>query len=374
MKSMKWWMARYKKSSKIALVLMLITVVAATSACSIFPKEAEEEEVPIIEPPKISKKPETVVTRGDIQIVAKGSGSMYSNTEEFLYFVGTEKDGSSNPGNQNEMFRIKSINVQPGDRVTTGQVLAALDTKDLDLLIEKSASQLKIDEYHLIQQLREEVNTIEEQIALEEVKAAFRAKQIEHEKLVRQMQNSQIIAPIDGMVFKLFYSSGDQVKAYDPVLLIIDDQDLVAGVRITESEQKLLTIGQEASVEINGVDGVLVGTIVRMPLEKKNQNYDPWNPNYRPTNERDNMVLIDVHALPEQVKRGTVANGQIVLQHKADVVKVPLAFLHTYGERTYVIVSDDQGRREVDVELGLRSAREVEIVAGVEAGVTIIGR
>ncbi len=351
----------------------MIVLLVFSSGCSIFPKEAEEEEIPVIEPPKISKKPEMVVTKGDLVITAKGSGQVYSNTEEFLYFTGTEKDdGSGGTGAQNETFRIKKVYVEQGQEVSKGDVLAELETRDLDLKIEKSANQLKIDEYQLIQRLREEVNTIEEQIDLEQVKAAFRDKQIEHEKLVRQLYNSQVIAPIDGTVFQVYYSSGDQVKAYDPVVLIIDTSDLVVGIRITESEQKLLTVDQDVAVEIGGKP--YQGKIAKLPSGKKETSFDPWNPNYRPKDDREGLVLISVDQLSEGVKRGMVANGTIILQEKKDVIKIPLSFLHTYGERNYLIVTDDQGKREVDVELGLRSAREVEIVEGIEAGVTIIGR
>lgn len=372
MKSMKWWMENFNKSSKTLLLLLLVFLMVFTSGCAIFPKEAEEEDLPVIEPPQISKKPEMVVTRGDLVLPARGSGQVFSNTEEFLFFRGTEKgDGT---GNQSETFRIRQIYVQPGDRVEAGQVLAELETRDLDLQIEKSKNQLEIDQYQLIQRLREPVNTIEEQIALEQIKAAFRDKQIEHEKLERQLQNSQIVAPINGMVYTLYYNSGDQVKAYDPVMLIIDDRDLVVGIRITESEQKQLTLGQIASIEIAGIKDPLQGELVKMPSGKKEQPYDPWNPNYRPKDEREGFVLISVNQLPEGVKRGMVANGVFVLQKKENVVRIPLSFLHTYGERSYVIVTDEQGKREVDVDLGLRTSREVEIVEGIDAGVTIIGR
>lgn len=372
MKSMKWWTANYKKSRNAFILLFLIAMLAFASGCSIFPKEAEEEDIPVIEPPKISKKPEMVVARGDLVVPAKGSGKVYSNTEEFLYFTGTEKeDGTGGNGAQNETFRIKKVYVEQGQQVKQGDLLAELETRDLDLKVEKSANQLKIDEYQLIQKLREEVNTIEEQMELEQVKAAFRDKQIEHEKLVRQLQNSRVVAPIDGTVFQVYYSSGDQVKAYDPVVLIIDTKDLVVGISITETEQKSLTLGQAVSVEISGK--TYQGKIEKFPSGKKETN-DPWNPNFRPKDERNDKVLISVEGLPAEIQRGTTANGTIVLQEKKDVIKIPLSFLHTYGERNYVIVTDDQGKREVDVELGLRSAREVEIVEGVEAGVTIIGR
>jgi macrolide-specific efflux system membrane fusion protein len=86
------------------------------------------------------------------------------------------------------------------------------------------------------------------------------------------------------------------------------------------------------------------------------------------------MVLISVDHIPAEVKRGTVASASVILQKKENVVKIPLSFLHTYGDRNYVVVTDEQGKREVDVELGLRTPTEVEIVSGISAGITIIGR
>lgn len=374
MRSMKWWTGNYKKSKSSVVLFVLIVLLVITSGCSIFPKEEVEEDIPVIEPPKISKKPEMIVSKGDLELSAKGTGQVFSNTEEYLYFTGSDEKDSN--GNANENFRIRRVFVEQGDQVKAGQILAELETRDLDLQIEKSENRLKIEEYRLIQRLREEANTEEEQIEIEQAKAAFRDMQIEHQKLVRQMQNSQIIAPISGQVSTLYYSSGDQVKAYDPVMLIVDTSDLVVGIRITENEQKLLTLGQEVKVEINGVKDPLKGKIAKMPSGKKEEpNRDPWgNVNNKPKDERESLVLISVDQLPSEVKRGTVANGTIVLQRKENVVKIPLAFLHTYGDRNYVVVTDAQGKREVDVELGLRSAREVEIVEGIEAGVTIIGR
>jgi len=369
MKSMKWWTENYKKSKYPVLLLMLTCIVAFASGCSLFPTEAEEEEIPVIEPPQISKKPEMVVTRGDVEVTTKGTGQVYSRTEQYLYFVGND-DGNDN-NTQRETFRIRKVYVQPGDRVSQGQVLAELDLKDLDLEIEESEQMLKIEEYNLIQMLREEPSTIEEQIAIEKAKAEFLKLKNAHEKLVRKLQNSQIIAPFDGTVYQLYYSEGAEVKAYDPVILLVDDQDLLIGLRISESDQQYLTVGQEVEITINRVNGTLMGKIERMPTGEK-QNNNVWPP--VPTDERKNLVLVSVEDLPEGVHRGMPANGTVVLQKVEDVVKIPLSFLHTYGDRNYVIVSDEQGRREVDVELGLRSAREVEIVAGIEAGVTIIGR
>lgn len=375
---MRWWMGSYNKYRLGNALFILLFAFLFTAGCAIFPKEAEEEDIPVIEPPKISKKPEMTVTKGDLVLTAKGTGKVFSNTEQYLYFIGTDEEGQAGGGqSQSETFRIKEIYVEPGQDVKAGQVLAELVTKDLDLRVENSENMLKLEEQKLILKLREEPTTEEERIEQEQAKAAFKEKQIEHQKLVRQLQNSQIVAPFDGQVAALYYNSGDQVKAYDPVMLLVDNNDLVVGVPLTENEQKMITIGQEATVQINGVKDPLKGKVVKMPTPNKEDNnnggyYGGGSNQIR--DERKEMVLISVDHIPAEVKRGTVASASVILQKKENVVKIPLSFLHTYGDRNYVVVTDEQGKREVDVELGLRTPTEVEIVSGISAGITIIGR
>jgi len=375
---MRWWMGNYNKYRLGNVLFILLFAFLFTAGCAIFPKEAEEEDIPVIEPPKISKKPEMTVTKGDLVLTAKGTGKVFSNTEQYLYFIGTDDEGQAGGGqSQSETFRIKEIYVEPGQDVKAGQVLAELVTKDLDLRVENSENMLKLEEQKLILKLREEPTTEEERIEQEQAKAAFKEKQIEHQKLVRQLQNSQIVAPFDGQVAALYYNSGDQVKAYDPVMLLVDNNDLVVGVPLTENEQKMITIGQEATVQINGVKDPLKGKVVKMPTPNKENNnnggyYGGGSNQIR--DERKEMVLISVDHIPAEVKRGTVASASVILQKKENVVKIPLSFLHTYGDRNYVVVTDEQGKREVDVELGLRTPTEVEIVSGISAGITIIGR
>jgi macrolide-specific efflux system membrane fusion protein len=371
-------MGNYNKYRLGNVLFILLFAFLFTAGCAIFPKEAEEEDIPVIEPPKISKKPEMTVTKGDLVLTAKGTGKVFSNTEQYLYFIGTDDEGQAGGGqSQSETFRIKEIYVEPGQDVKAGQVLAELVTKDLDLRVENSENMLKLEEQKLILKLREEPTTEEERIEQEQAKAAFKEKQIEHQKLVRQLQNSQIVAPFDGQVAALYYNSGDQVKAYDPVMLLVDNNDLVVGVPLTENEQKMITIGQEATVQINGVKDPLKGKVVKMPTPNKENNnnggyYGGGSNQIR--DERKEMVLISVDHIPAEVKRGTVASASVILQKKENVVKIPLSFLHTYGDRNYVVVTDEQGKREVDVELGLRTPTEVEIVSGISAGITIIGR
>lgn len=388
---MRWWTVRYSELSTrrrtFYLLFVILLIFSLLTGCGLLPTEQAEEDLPNIEPPKISKKPEMTVSKGTIEMSIQGQGKVFSREETQLFFVGSEpptngEQGSGN-GGTTESFRLKAIYANPGDQVKQGMLLAELDTKDLDLEIERSANALKVEEQKLITELRKEPMTEADKINQEQLKAAFLEKQIAHQKLVRQMANSKIIAPFDGRIEMVYVKPGDSVKPYDPVFLLINPNDLMVGVRVTENDLQSLHIDQEARVMISGVNQELTGKIIAMPNPNQVQQqdpYNPWNP-YPPSvkpggveDERSQYLLISVDRMPEGVARGTNANATIVLQRKENVVKIPLSFLYTYGGRNYVIVTDGETKREVDVELGIQSATEVEIKSGLKGGERIVGR
>ncbi|WP_028987982.1 efflux RND transporter periplasmic adaptor subunit [Thermicanus aegyptius] len=395
MKSMRWWTAKYRRfrvEGRIFLApLAFLLMINLLVGCGLLPAEQTEENLPNIEPPKISKKPEMTVTRGPIEISIQGQGKVFSKEEELLYFVGSEPPSNgqndTGQGTSTDTFRLKGVYVKPGDHVTAGQLLAEVETQDLDLEIERSANDLKVEEQKLITELRKEPMTEADRIAQEQMKAAFLEKQIAHQKLVRKLVNSKLTAPYAGRVEAVYYNPGDSVKPYDPVFLLINPNDLMVGVRVTDKDLESLHIDQEARVTISGVNEALTGRIIAMPNPNNQQKQDPYNPYnpynpYQPVNgrsggvqdERSQYLLISLDKVPEGVTRGTNATASIVLQRKEDVVKIPLSFLYTYGGRNYVIVTDGETKREVDVELGLQSATEVEILSGLRGGERIVGR
>jgi macrolide-specific efflux system membrane fusion protein len=68
-------------------------------------------------------------------------------------------------------------------------------------------------------------------------------------------------------------------------------------------------------------------------------------------------------------------SATIITESKANAVQIPLAALRTQGARNFVLVVDSAGnKREVDVEVGLTTATEVEIVKGLTPGQKVVGK
>ncbi|MNY74706.1 multidrug efflux system subunit MdtA [compost metagenome] len=65
----------------------------------------------------------------------------------------------------------------------------------------------------------------------------------------------------------------------------------------------------------------------------------------------------------------------MIVQKKEKAVVIPAAALRTITGRNYVQVVDDKGaKREVDVEIGMQTSTDIEIVKGLTPGQKVVGR
>ncbi|MNJ71971.1 macrolide transporter subunit MacA [compost metagenome] len=64
----------------------------------------------------------------------------------------------------------------------------------------------------------------------------------------------------------------------------------------------------------------------------------------------------------------------IITKRTENAVVIPPSTLRSIGARTYVQVVDENGKREVDVEVGQQTPTQVEILQGLEPGQKVVGR
>jgi hypothetical protein len=78
---------------------------------------------------------------------------------------------------------------------------------------------------------------------------------------------------------------------------------------------------------------------------------------------------------PSQVDLGTLANVVITTQKKDDVLVIPNAAVRRFGGRKYVQTVAENGRkREVDVETGIQTDQETEILKGITEGTRVVSQ
>lgn len=329
----------------IAAALLLVTM----TGCGLLPQEDEKETVPIINTPKIAQKPEYPVTKGTIEVTASGSGKLLSLQDEDLFFT---------EDNQ----RIKDIHIKSGDAVVKGQMIAELDSGDLEAQLRRKEIDIAKAELDLKNSLREANE--QNEVILKKQMLDFELLQDEYIRLKETVAAYKLTAPYDGTIVSFTAKKGDSVKAYNKIGTIADLTTLTVAATFSQTDLNYIVTGMDGVVNINTV-GALAGKVSRLPEVSENSSSDSI----------DHYLLVELDAMPEGLSRGTPLTVIVTIERKDDVLLIPVAALRTQNNRNYVIVVEANGAKgEVDVEIGERSTTEVEIVKGLTEGQKVAGK
>ncbi|SDT40487.1 membrane fusion protein, macrolide-specific efflux system [Paenibacillaceae bacterium GAS479] len=360
----KWWTVR---SSKSAAALLLGCSLVLSSGCSLLPEEQTEEVLPSIAPPQISKKPEYEVTTQTLETRVEATGKLISMREETLYYT---VDGK----------RLKELYIKPGQKVKSGDPIAALDVKDLQKQVRDQKLQFRKEEVGMKETLRkkDEMPPVDFEAAV----IAFEEKRQAISDLELEISNATLYAPFSGTVVQLPVQKGDAIKAYDPIAVIADTSQLAPGIKLDADELEQVSVGMKVSVDINGV-GVVNGKIRALPVaqneEEGNNGGNGQNGgiggnggNNKPERPED-FLLVQLDKVPANVTRGTMLSVSIIVKSKENAIVIPPSALRSIGSRTYVQVVEGETKREVDVEVGEQTGTLVEILKGLKPGMKVVG-
>lgn len=366
--SSKWWMGNsliHKRNTRPLLIACMAVVLALNSGCSLLPKEAEEETLPAVNPPKLSKKPEFVVKTDTLETKVRGSGRLMGTKEEDLYFT------------DDNNRRIKTILVKSGDKVEQGQVIAELDVTEQESQLKQKRLQTRRDELTMIETLRKADEMSAED--LEKAKIDFELKREELQKLEETIAKAKLTAPYSGTIVSVYLKKGDTAKAYDAVATIADLTQLAVVASLNQEDLKKVAVGMDVVVDINTA-GQHKGKVLQLPNPKPDDNngnggLGGQNGNQRQPDSIDNYLVVQLDPFPQGLNRGTQLSVSVITQRKENAVMIPLSTLRSYSGRNYVQVVDEQGnKKEVDVEIGQQTATDVEIVKGLAPGQKVVGR
>jgi len=366
----RWW-TESSNNTKFMKKRMLVGIVCAallaSTGCSLLPKEAEEEALPTINPPKLSQKPTYDVKTDTLETKVRGVGKMMAVNEEDIFFT---QDGK----------RIKDIFVKSGDKVEIGQPVAELDVSDMERELRQKRLQIQKEEIAMIEKLRGSTEKTAEE--LEQDRLDFELKRQELVKLEEDIAKSKISAPFSGTIVSVSMKKGDMSKSYESVAVIADLAELVVTANVSAEDLKKVAVGMDVTVDINAA-GQHKGKVKQLPSAKEQNNNNNNNGGYypgdngqpKPRDSIDNYLVVQLDEMPEAVTRGTQLSVAVVTERKENAIVIPLAALRSITGRNYVQVVDDKGnKREVDVEIGQKTSTQVEIIKGLTPGQKVVGQ
>lgn len=297
-----------------------------------------------------------------------------------------------NPGTlTKDMSAVASVMTPNGEAFPyEGGTLDYLNTKDIVAKVSGMVNYANIVDYgeYTGGQTILSVDGDGLEVAIEDAQKAYDEAEKKVIELTDSIENTEILATIDGMVSAVLVSPGDVLTASGTsVLSISDTSSLFVEINIDELDVNKLSVGMDATIIYNGGSEPKEwhGTLSYLSFEAKRQenNWGGGSVAYFPARiavENDGTLLPNMNVdyrMTSLIKEDCllVPSGAIVYSESGTLVYVKNETL-TGSEQIADIQSDaiPDGFTPVIVEIGLSDDRSTEIISGISDGVEVMSK
>ena len=219
--------------------------------------------------------------------------------------------------------KINNINVDVGDVVTKGEVLAKLDDREATAQLNQAKAS-----YDLSKQVLERFEDLREQghISIQDLDKArsdFIIAQSQHELFKVKLEQTSLISPFNGVIQNRFLDTGTVINSGIPILEIIDSNYVEAHISVPVIYLQDMNIEQVYDFEFDG-------EIVKATLSK----LAPMSPGG--SNSR-----LAIFKFSEFFNPGSIANLQLKISKQAKGTWVPLKSLSQSDQGLWTIYTID---------------------------------
>jgi HlyD family secretion protein len=197
-----------------------------------------------------------------------------------------------------------------------------------------------------------------EPLQLKQLEASLSQAKIKLDSARRALEDTKLVAPMDGTVTVLDVKVGERASAGQAAVVLSDLRTFVVEVNLDEVDVAKVSVGQEAVVTLDAFpDEELAGEVTDIaPV----------------ANVQSGVVLypVTVQLSPAEMpaRAGMTANVEIVTVSKADALIIPLRAIQSESDKSYVWRQSTDGFEKAEVTLGVMTEVEVEIASGLSEG------
>jgi membrane fusion protein (multidrug efflux system) len=271
---------------------------------------------------------------------------------------------------------LASVEVDVGTSVRAGDVIARFDTEALTLSLNRLAATTDAKAATLLRAQKDlertrslaatggvaqaKLTEVETDVAV--LKAELRALQAEQAEAQRALNDAVVTAPFDGIVNSRRINPGQAVSINTELFEIVDIAQLDLVALIPPQESAGLSIGQTASIRVEG-----------LPEKALLARLDRISPATLDNSRSLQIYLRLEHAVPG-LRGGMFGHGSLQIDNHEDILAVPAAAITREGGEAFVRTIIDGVVRRQPIVLGAARIGEdlVEVRAGLSDGDVVI--
>jgi RND family efflux transporter MFP subunit len=334
------------------------------------------------------------------------------SVERFLTVSGSLLAKEQTPVSARVPGRIQLLPVDLGSRVRAGDLLAELEPRDFELRVQQSRALLgqararlglpldgeddhvSLDDTSLVREARavlvqaegdrERISQLNRQgiasasdlesanaalavaqsrhaDALEEARtraAVLRQRRAEYELARKQLADTRITAPFDGVVSERRANLGEHLELGAPVFTLVQADPLRLRLEIPERDAPSVAAGQTVRLRLTGDTNVYQGILRRLSPALL---------------EASRMLVVEADVPASGALRpGAFVRSEIVINPSQQAVTIPSDALQTFAGVEKVFLHEAGKAVERRVTTGDRGTGWIEITTGLKGGETII--
>lgn len=281
--------------------------------------------------------------------------------------------------------RLLSVNVQLGDRVRRGQVLAKVEDREIveqvraaeasqevaKATIRQREADLKVAELNFDRSKNLFSRQLLAKQALDDAESRYmaavaqtdlsRAQLSQNDARLQELrinlQHTSVTSPVDGFVGKRNVDPGAMVNTNTAIASVVDISRLRLVVNVVEKDLRLVNAGDVADVEVDAYPGEkFSGKIARVaPV------LDPAT--------RTATMEVEIPNHDHKLKPGMYARINLTVEERKNALVAPKNAVIDFENKRGVWMPNDQKRAAfVPVTLGIEGPEQIEILSGLKEG------
>lgn len=308
------------------------------------------------------KEKTTVIAPVKVEVIAAGGGVVSGGARSYS---GTVESGDGADMSFTIGGTLKGIYVEPGQKVSKGQLLAEVDAASL-----RNASQVSEAALAQAQDAYARFKKLHDANALPDIQwvdVQSKLRQAENAAAIarRAVGDARIYSPISGVVSEKLAEVGQTVAPGVPVVKIVSIGDVKVSISVPEAEIGVMKVGTKAEITAKSVEsGTLEGTLTEQGVEA--------NPLSRTYDVKFKVGNASGMLRPGMLCDVTVASPEASEVQPAKIILPAKAVLLSADNKHFVWLAKGGKAQQQFVETGTLLPEGVEIIGGIAPGDSVI--
>lgn len=255
--------------------------------------------------------------------------------------------------------RVQTVNVEEGDWVDRGDVLAELDNDREKVMLRQS----ELKEKDHVREVRRKESLLEKNLVTQdEHEDALHALEIvraDRDLADIALEERIIRAPFDGQVTARHVVPGQFIGLSEPLFTLVDFEPLRVRIHLPEVVARKVRAGEKVEVIVEALADPIPAVVERIA------------PVVDPSTSTVRLTLL-LQADPREIRVGGFVKVRVTTDTHTEALAVPKLALVEEGGLRSVFVAEADSVRKVEVRTGLYDESHCEVLDGLEPGACVV--